>query len=45
MIIESINIDNMEYMASLPDNYFDLAICDPPYGINKDGQIKTTRNK
>ena len=25
---------NMELMARYPDNYFDLAICDPPYGIN-----------
>lgn len=26
------NIDCMEYMKSLPDNAFDLAVCDPPYG-------------
>ena len=25
---------NMELMARYPDNYFDLAIVDPPYGIN-----------
>jgi site-specific DNA-methyltransferase (adenine-specific) len=25
---------NMELMARYEDNYFDLAICDPPYGIN-----------
>ena len=25
--------DNMEYMKTLPDNYFELAIVDPPYGI------------
>jgi site-specific DNA-methyltransferase (adenine-specific) len=24
----------MELMARYPDNYFDLAIVDPPYGIN-----------
>ena len=24
----------MEYMATVPDKYFDLAIVDPPYGIN-----------
>ena len=23
----------MEYMATVPDKYFDLAIVDPPYGI------------
>jgi site-specific DNA-methyltransferase (adenine-specific) len=27
----------MEYMKSLPDNAFDLAIVDPPYGIGEDG--------
>ena len=29
----ALNIDCMEYMATLPDNAFDLAIVDPPYGI------------
>jgi site-specific DNA-methyltransferase (adenine-specific) len=29
------NEDNMELMARYPDKYFDLAIVDPPYGINK----------
>ena len=28
--------DNMELMARYPDNYFDLAIVDPPYGIKQD---------
>ena len=28
------NMDCMEGMAMIPDNYFDLAIVDPPYGIN-----------
>ncbi len=28
------NEDNMELMKRFPDNYFDLAIVDPPYGIN-----------
>ena len=27
--------DNMELMARYPDNYFDLAIVDPPYGIER----------
>ena len=31
--IEITNEDNMELMARYPDNYFDLAIVDPPYGI------------
>jgi len=26
--------DNMELMSRYPDNYFDLAIVDPPYGIS-----------
>ncbi len=28
------NEDNMDLMARYPDNYFDLAIVDPPYGID-----------
>ena len=27
------NIDCMEYMRTVPDKAFELAICDPPYGI------------
>ncbi len=39
------NEDNMELMARYPDNYFDLAIVDPPYGINRSGQTETfTKN-
>tara|TARA_Y100000310_G_C20290813_1_gene627135 strand:+ start:48 stop:671 length:624 start_codon:yes stop_codon:yes gene_type:complete len=36
-----INKDCLEYMKELPDNYFDLVVTDPPYGINiaKDGNI------
>lgn len=26
--------DNMKLMGRLPDKYFDLAIVDPPYGLN-----------
>jgi len=29
------NEDNMELMKRYPDNYFDLAIVDPPYGLGK----------
>ena len=32
------NEDNMELMARYPDNYFDLAIVDPPYGIGASKQ-------
>ena len=35
--ISLINGDCMEVLKSLPDNSFDLAICDPPYGIGMDG--------
>ena len=31
--ITYINGDCMEYMKTIPDKYFDLAIVDPPYGI------------
>jgi site-specific DNA-methyltransferase (adenine-specific) len=32
--IQITNEDNMALMARYPDGYFDLAIVDPPYGIN-----------
>lgn len=32
---EAYNVDCMEYMRGVPDNFFDLAVCDPPYGIEK----------
>lgn len=34
---EAFNIDCMEGMAKYPDKYFELAIVDPPYGINRNG--------
>lgn len=30
---EVYNMDCLEYMRTLPDKAFDLAIADPPYGI------------
>ena len=36
-MIELLNIDCMEYMKTVPDKYFDLAIVDPPYGIDRNG--------
>ena len=33
-MITATNEDNMLMMARYPDNYFELAIVDPPYGIN-----------
>ena len=35
----------MELMARYPDNYFDLAIVDPPYGIGEDGEKNHSRSK
>ena len=34
---EAYNIDCMEYMATLPDKAFELAICDPEYGRKEHG--------
>jgi site-specific DNA-methyltransferase (adenine-specific) len=43
--IEITNEDNMLLMARYPDNYFDLAIVDPPYGIGFDNKIRDTKSK
>ncbi len=39
MISEVHNIDCMEFMANLPDNFFDIAIADPPYS-HSDGLVE-----
>ena len=41
------NEDNMELMARYEDNYFDLAIVDPPYGIDADkkNSVKKMQSK
>jgi site-specific DNA-methyltransferase (adenine-specific) len=41
------NEDNMELMARYPDKYFDLAIVDPPYGIDADkkNSVKKMQSK
>ena len=39
------NEDNMKLMARYEDNYFDLAIVDPPYGINEKGQRNLTGDR
>ena len=33
------NEDNMQLMARYPDNYFELAIVDPPYGIGESKKL------
>lgn len=41
---EAYNVDCMEYMRSLPDKAFDLAVVDPPYGIGEgDGKNHFSR--
>lgn len=39
------NEDNMALMARYPDKYFDLAIVDPPYGINASTRLAGDRRK
>jgi site-specific DNA-methyltransferase (adenine-specific) len=39
------NEDNMALMSRYTDNYFDLAIVDPPYGIGEDGAKNHSRGK
>ena len=39
------NKDNMKLMARYEDNYFDLAIVDPPYGIGFDNKIRDKKVK
>ena len=34
-MIQITNEDNMQLMARYPDNYFDLAIVDQPYGLER----------
>lgn len=43
--IKLIHGDCMDYMRDLPDNAFDLAICDPPYGIGENGDRNKSRGK
>ena len=45
MSIELLNMDCMEYMATLPDKAFDLAIVDVPYGIGENGDRNASRGK
>ena len=35
MISETYNMDCMDYMLSVPKQFLDLAIVDPPYGIGR----------
>ena len=44
-MIELLNIDCMEYMATQPDKAFDLAIVDPPYGIGASEKNSTDKKQ
>lgn len=44
-MIKITNEDNMELMARYEDNYFDLAIVDPPYGIGDFNSSKSKHKK
>jgi len=39
-LIRAYNMDCMDFMKDLPDNYYDLAIVDPPYGIGCDNTLQ-----
>ena len=43
--IKITNEDNMALMSRYEDNHFDLAIVDPPYGLNIDGQKENKKGK
>jgi site-specific DNA-methyltransferase (adenine-specific) len=43
--IEITNEDNMALMSRYEDNYFDLAIVDPPYGIGIDKAMNANKGK
>ena len=49
MKLELHNADCMEIMKQYEDNYFDLAITDPPYGINAgvihSGEVRKTKTR
>ena len=42
---ETFNIDCIEYMQGIEDNYFDLAIVDPPYGIGINMNLGLAKGK
>jgi len=44
-MITATNEDNMVMMKRYPDNYFDLAIVDPPYGIGESSNDNKSRSK
>jgi site-specific DNA-methyltransferase (adenine-specific) len=43
-MLQITNEDNIDLMARYPDNYFDLAIVDPPYGIGAENHAGKKEN-
>jgi site-specific DNA-methyltransferase (adenine-specific) len=39
------NCDNMQFMKTIPDNFYELAIVDPPYGIDDKISTNSKLNK
>jgi site-specific DNA-methyltransferase (adenine-specific) len=45
-MIRLFNCDNLQFMKSVPDKFYELAIVDPPYGIGMDNQqVRTKPNR
>jgi site-specific DNA-methyltransferase (adenine-specific) len=43
--IEILRADNLDYMPSVPDKYFDIGIVDPQYGIKESAHRNLSRTK
>lgn len=39
------NMDCLEFMKQVPDNYFDLVLTDPPYGMDFQCNFRDEKNK
>ena len=44
-MVNFFNTDCVEFMKSKPDKFYDLSICDPPYGIGAGGKTYGKRRK
>ena len=47
-ITDKINLhhtDCIDFMRDIPDGYYSLSICDPPYGIGFDNKIREAKTK
>ena len=42
--VKCYNVDCMEFMKDVPDNYYELAIVDPPYGIGAENHAGNKEN-